>query len=120
MHQRSAGGATSHRDDIARPFVPSTFAQVRALGTVWWGAQQCRGTFVMVLLTAFLITVVLGDLIAIGLSAIVEQFSKPLSLFVFLFLFLGVIPIAWRVAVRATEPEGPIMRRLGSAGARKP
>jgi hypothetical protein len=27
-----------------------------------------------------------------------------------LILFLGVIPIAWRIAVRATEPNGPIMR----------
>jgi hypothetical protein len=64
----------------------------------------------MVLLTTFAITVVLGDLIAIGISAVVEQFSKPVSLIVFLILFLGVIPIAWRIAVRATEPNGPIMR----------
>ncbi len=66
----------------------------------------------MILLSAFVISIVVGDLVAIGISAIVEQFSKPLSLFVFLALFLGVIPIAWRVAVRATEPDGPIMRRL--------
>jgi hypothetical protein len=64
----------------------------------------------MVLLTTFAITVVLGDLIAIGISAVVEQFSKPVSLIVFLILFMGVIPIAWRIAVRATEPNGPIMR----------
>jgi hypothetical protein len=64
----------------------------------------------MVLLTTFAITVVLGDLIAIGISAVVEQFSKPVSLIVFLILFMGVIPIAWRIAVHATEPNGPIMR----------
>lgn len=64
----------------------------------------------MILLTAFVISVLLGDLVAIAISALVEQFSKQFSLFVFLFLFLGVIPIAWRVAVRATEPDGPIMR----------
>jgi hypothetical protein len=65
----------------------------------------------MVLLTAFAITVVLGDLIAIGISAVVEQFSKPISLIVFLILFMAVIPVAWRIAVRATEPRGPIMRQ---------
>ncbi len=65
----------------------------------------------MILLTAFVITVVLGDLIAIGISAVVEQFSKPISLIVFLILFMGVIPLAWRIAVRATESDGPIMRR---------
>lgn len=64
----------------------------------------------MVLLTAFAITVVLGDLVAIGISAVVEQFSKPISLIVFLILFVGIIPIAWRIAVRATEPDGLIMR----------
>ena len=58
-----------------------------------------------------MISVVVGDLIAIGISAIVEQFSKPLSLFLFLILFLGVIPIAWR-SRSADRADGPIMRRL--------
>ena len=68
----------------------------------------------MMLLTAFVITVVVGDLIAIGLSAIVEQFSKPLSLFVFLFLFLGGDPD--RLARRGARDRarGPIMRRLAA------
>jgi succinate dehydrogenase hydrophobic anchor subunit len=69
------------------------------------GAQQV-GNIVMVLLTAFIVTVVLGDLVAIGISAVVEHFSKPISLFVFLALFVAVIPVAWRIAVRFTEPKG--------------
>lgn len=59
----------------------------------------------MVLLTAFVVTVVIGDLIAIGIAEIVEYFSKPISLFVFLFLFIGIIPVAWRIAVHVTEPK---------------
>ena len=43
----------------------------------------------------------------------VEYFSKTISLFVFLGLFLGVIPFAWKIAVRATEPQGPVMRYFG-------
>ena len=64
----------------------------------------------MILLTAFLIIVVVGDLIAIGICAVIEQFSKSASLLIFLAMFMGVIPLAWRVAVRATEPQGPLMR----------
>jgi len=60
----------------------------------------------MVLLTAFVLTVLLGDLIAVGIAEIVEYFSKPISLFVFLFLFIAIIPIAWRIAIRFTEPKG--------------
>jgi len=61
----------------------------------------------MVLLTAFVLTVLLGDLIAVGIAEIVEYFSKPISLFVFLFLFVAIIPIAWRIAVRVTAPKVP-------------
>lgn len=61
----------------------------------------------MVLLTTFVITVLVGDLIAIGIAEIVEYFSKPVSLFVFLFLFIGLIPVAWRIAVRVTAPKAP-------------
>jgi hypothetical protein len=64
----------------------------------------------MILIVAFAITVLVGDLVAIGICAVVEQFSKPASLFLFLILFSGVFPLAWRIAVRATEPDGPIMQ----------
>jgi hypothetical protein len=59
----------------------------------------------MILLTAFIISVVVGDLIAVAVCAVIEQFSEPISLLVFLAMFIGVIPIAWRVAVRVTEPK---------------
>ena len=59
----------------------------------------------MVLLSAFVATVLIGDVIAIGIAEMVEYFSKQISLFVFLALFIGVIPVAWRIAVRITEPK---------------
>lgn len=59
----------------------------------------------MVLLAAFVLTLLVGDLVAIGLAWTVKQFSKTLGLFVFLGLFLGIIPIAWRIAVHVTEPK---------------
>jgi energy-converting hydrogenase Eha subunit E len=70
----------------------------------------------MVLLTAFIVTVLAGDLAAVAIAEIVEYFNKTVSLMVFLALFVGVIPIAWRIAVRATEPDGMFTRWM----ARKP
>jgi hypothetical protein len=74
----------------------------------------------MILLIAFGITVLIGDLVAIGICSIVERFSEMGSLILFLILFVGVFPVAWHISVRATEPDAPLMRLLSSAGARKP
>jgi hypothetical protein len=71
----------------------------------------------MVLLTAFIITVLVGDLAAVAIAEVIEYFNKTASLMVFLALFMGIIPFAWRIAVRATEPGGAVVRRLGN---RKP
>ena len=60
----------------------------------------------MLLITAFAISVLVGDLIAIGICSIVERFSEMGSLVLFLILFVVVIPLAWRSAVRSTEPTG--------------
>jgi hypothetical protein len=59
----------------------------------------------MVLLVAFAISVLVGDLVAVAIAEVVEYFSKSISLFVFLGLFVAVIPVAWRIAVRFTEPK---------------
>lgn len=64
----------------------------------------------MLLIAAFAITVVVGDLVAIGICSIVERFSEMGSLVLFLILFVAVFPLAWRFAVRATEPSGLLMR----------
>lgn len=72
----------------------------------------------MILLVAFTITVLAGDLIAVGIAEIVEYFNETASLMVFLALFIAMIPLAWRIAVRATEPNGAFTRLLG--GTRQP
>jgi hypothetical protein len=68
----------------------------------------------MLLITAFAITVIAGDLVAIGICSIVERFSEMGSMILFLILFVAVIPLAWRLAVRATEPNGSVMRMARS------
>jgi hypothetical protein len=57
----------------------------------------------MSVILVFLVFVVLGDAIAVGISAVVEQFSHSASLFVFLALFVAVFWIGWVLAVRVTE-----------------
>jgi hypothetical protein len=57
----------------------------------------------MSVILVFLALVVLGDAVAIGISSIIEQFSKTASLFVFLALFISVFWVAWLAAVQITE-----------------
>jgi hypothetical protein len=64
----------------------------------------------MILLTVFIVTVLLGDLVAVAIAEVVEYFSKTISLFVFLGLFTVAIPVAWRIAVQITEPDGALTR----------
>ena len=57
----------------------------------------------MLVILVFIAFVVVGDTIAIGVSSVVEQFSKTSSLFVFLALFVAVFVAAWEAAVYVTE-----------------
>jgi hypothetical protein len=57
----------------------------------------------MSVILVFLVFVVIGDAVAIGISSVVERFSQPASLLVFLGLFVLVFWIAWLLAVRFTE-----------------
>jgi cytochrome c biogenesis factor len=65
----------------------------------------------MTLIIAFVISVLVGDLIAVGIAEIIERFSEQLSLWVFLALFFLVFWGAWIIAVRVTAP------RTASSGA---
>ncbi len=60
----------------------------------------------MTLIIAFVISVLVGDLIAVGIAEVIERFSEQLSLWVFLALFFLVFWGAWIIAVRVTEPRG--------------
>jgi cytochrome c biogenesis factor len=65
----------------------------------------------MTLIIAFVLSVLVGDLIAVGIAEIIERFSEQLSLWVFLALFFLVFWGAWIIAVRVTAP------RAASSGA---
>jgi len=57
----------------------------------------------MLVIAVFLVFVVVGDTLAIGVAAMVEKFSEMASLLVFLALFMGVFVVAWYAAVYVTE-----------------
>ncbi len=63
----------------------------------------------MALLAVFIVTILVGDL-AVGIASVIERFSEGVSLFVFLAWFIGLIPVAWRIAVRLTEPKAATTR----------
>ena len=57
----------------------------------------------MLVIAVFTVFVVLGEAVAIGISSLIEEFSKTVSLFAFLGMFVLVFGIAWPMAVRVTE-----------------
>lgn len=61
----------------------------------------------MMLIFAFAIAVIIGDVAVFAICSVVEHFSKQASLIAFLFLFMAVFPVAWKIAVRVTEPKTP-------------
>jgi hypothetical protein len=68
----------------------------------------------MSLLLIYVASIMVGDLIAISIAEVVEYYSEKASLWVFLALFFVVFWVAWRFAVRTTEP------RASVAGAPRP
>jgi hypothetical protein len=62
------------------------------------------GIIIMSLLIVYVIAIMVGDLFAVGIVEIVERYSEKASLGVFLALYFVVFWVAWRVAVRVTEP----------------
>ncbi|MEW6452271.1 MAG: hypothetical protein AB1490_16555 [Pseudomonadota bacterium] len=57
----------------------------------------------MAILFVFAAFVFVGDVVAVGISSIVERYSHYASLLVFLGLFMLVFYIAWKLAVMVTE-----------------
>jgi hypothetical protein len=57
----------------------------------------------MSVILIFVVFVVVGDIIALGISSLVERLSETASLFVFLALFIGVFIVAWCSALHITE-----------------
>jgi hypothetical protein len=62
----------------------------------------------MTLLVTYIITVAIGQAIVIGIGLMVERFySSAASLPVALALYFLMFVLAWRLAVRITEPKLP-------------
>lgn len=57
----------------------------------------------MTVVLVFALFVLIGDIAAVGISSIVEHYSKYASLLTFLGLFMLVFYIAWKLAVMVTE-----------------
>jgi hypothetical protein len=66
----------------------------------------------MSLLLAFVISLLVGQSISVGIGLLVERHATPYTgLVTFLVCFFAMIWLAWHIAVRVTEPRS----RLGSS-----
>ena len=62
----------------------------------------------MSLLVVFIISVVIGQSLSIGLGLLVERYSTPYTgLVTFISSYFVMFWLAWRVAVRITAPKSP-------------
>lgn len=97
----------------SRDHLPDDFSPLR--GRYRCIAGRNSENTVMPLIAIFVTMVLIGDSIAIGICSIVERFSEMGSLILFLTMFAGIIPIAWRTAVQLTEPTGLLTRFLSTS-----
>jgi hypothetical protein len=59
----------------------------------------------MRLLLAFIICLIIGQSLSIGLGLLVERYSTPYTgLVTFIAIYFAMFWLAWRLAVRITEP----------------
>jgi hypothetical protein len=62
----------------------------------------------MSLLVVFIISVLIGQSLSIGLGLLVERYSTPYTgLLTFIGSYFTVFWLAWRLAVRITAPRTP-------------
>lgn len=59
----------------------------------------------MVLLATYVVLVIAGDFAAFLIGRVVEYWSSQAGLVAFLACFVAVFVIAWKIAVRLTEPK---------------
>ena len=71
----------------------------------------------MNLLVIFIISVVIGQALSIGLGLLVERYSTPYTgMVTFIGSYFVMFWLAWRFAVRVTAPRSPQRGDLSSAG----
>jgi hypothetical protein len=85
-------------------------------------AERCRHAVkaqgqAMNLLVIFIISVVIGQSLSIGLGLLVERYSTPYTgMVAFIGSYFVMFWLAWRFAVRITAPRSPERGGLSSAG----
>ena len=71
----------------------------------------------MALLFTFIICVIVGQSISLGLGLMVERYSTPYTgLLTFMASWFVMFWIAWRIAVRITEPRSRLAAPNGRRG----
>ena len=70
----------------------------------------------MKLLLVFLVALLIGQSLSIGLGLLVERHATPYTgLVTFIACYFAMFWLAWRLAVRITESRGRLGRWAGSA-----
>ena len=70
----------------------------------------------MSLLVVFLVTLLIGQALSIGMGLLVERLTTPYTgLITFIVLYFAVFWLAWMFAVRITAPGSRLGRRLSGA-----
>ena len=64
----------------------------------------------MILIVVYVALVFVGQALAIAIGITLDNFSKALGLAVFLGLYFLVFVVCWKLAVRLTDPGGPLHR----------
>ncbi|HEY6995663.1 MAG TPA: hypothetical protein VH397_18310 [Xanthobacteraceae bacterium] len=84
---------------------------VAGLARVSWARNQRQGGLAMGLLLVFLVTLLIGQSISIGVGLLVEKHTTPYTgLVTFIVSYFLMFWLAWQIAVRFTRPT----TRLGS------
>jgi hypothetical protein len=77
-----------------------------------------KGAEVMRLLLVFLTSLLVGQSISIGVGLLVERQATPYTgLVTFIVCYFAMFWVAWRFAVRVTEPRSPHVRERGEPSA---
>ena len=78
-----------------------------AVAERWRDAVKAQGQ-AMNLLVIFIISVVIGQSLSIGLGLLVERYSTPYTgLLTFISSYFVMFWLAWRFALRITAPRSP-------------
>lgn len=67
----------------------------------------------MGLIIVYVVLVLVGQTLSIGVGIAVDNFSKAAGLAAFLAMYFGMFVVCWKIAVRLTDPGGPLHARFG-------